>query len=151
MSYVRRQISPARVLFVAAFVLIILVSIAKVGRASIGTISKADLSGPWLITLGGNTGCGLGTLVATATLNTSGAGPATITTHGQCGNGVITGQTFTIISLNSNGSGTAGLTCGTGCGWTLTLQVSPDRSTMNLADVSASNPNNFLVGSAVHQ
>jgi hypothetical protein len=140
-----------RVVLLATLCLVAVITIVKVSRASVGTISKSDLSGPWLITLGGNTGCGLVSMVATATLNTSGTGPATLTTHGQCGNSVVTGQTLTIISLNSNGSGTAGLSCGTGCGWTLTLQVSPDRSTMNLADVDTANANQFLVGSGVHQ
>ena len=140
-----------RIVPLASLCLVAVITIVTVSRASIGTISKSDLSGPWLITFGGNTGCGLSSYVATATLNTSGTGPATITSHGQCGNGVTASQTFTIISLNSNGSGTAGLTCGTGCGWTFTLQVSPDRSIMNLADVATANPNNFLVGSAVHQ
>ena len=142
---------PARIVPLGTLCLVAVITIATVSRASIGTISKSDLSGPWQITLTGNTGCGLSSMLVTATLNASGTGPATITTHGQCGDGVTTGQSFTIISLNANGSGTAGLTCGTGCGWTFTIQVSPDRSTMNLADVATFNPNNFLAGMAVHQ
>jgi hypothetical protein len=140
-----------RVVLMAALCLVAVIAIVKVSRASIGTISKSDLSGPWLITLQGNTGCGSASMLATATLNTNGTGPATLTTHGQCGNSVATGQTFTIQSLNSNGSGTVNLSCGSGCGWDLTIQVSPDRSTMNLVDVATVNPGNFIAGVAVHQ
>jgi hypothetical protein len=63
--------------------------------------------------------------------------------------GVTGPQTFNIISLNSNGSGTAGLTCGTGCGWTFAIQVAPDRSSFNMVDVT--DPGNFLEGTAIHQ
>ena len=66
-----------------------------------------------------------------------------------CGDSVTTGNTFTITSLTANGTGTAGLTCGTGCGWTFAIQVAPDRSTFNLVDLT--DPNNFLEGVAVHQ
>ena len=38
-----------------------------------------------------------------------------------------------------------------GCGWNLTIQVSPDRSSMNLVDVAKVNPGNFIAGTAVHQ
>jgi hypothetical protein len=56
-----------------------------------------------------------------------------------------------VQSLNTNGSGTANLTCGSSCGWNLNIQVSPDRSTFNLIDVSAANPGNFIEGVAIHQ
>jgi hypothetical protein len=50
-----------------------------------------------------------------------------------------------------NGSGTANLSCGTGCGWDFNIQMAPDRSTFSLVDVSAANPGNDLAGVAVHQ
>jgi hypothetical protein len=50
-----------------------------------------------------------------------------------------------------NGSGTAGLSCGTACGWALNIQVSPDRSIFNVVDVSPSSPGNYLQGVAIHQ
>src|SRR5262245_49090886 len=34
--------------------------------------------------------------------------------------------------MNSNGSGTANLVCGTGCGFNFNIQVAPDRSIFNL-------------------
>jgi hypothetical protein len=52
-------------------------------------------------------------------------------------------------TLDSNGSGTAGLTCGAGCGFTFQIQVAPDRTVFNLVDVT--DPNNFLEGVAIHQ
>lgn len=54
-------------------------------------------------------------------------------------------------TLAANGSGTAGLTLGVGCGWNFNIQVSPDRSTFNLVDVSSANPGNFIAGKAVHR
>jgi hypothetical protein len=63
----------------------------------------------------------------------------------------VTGQTFTVLTISANGSGTANLSCGTGCGWNFNIQVSPDRSTFSLVDVSAANPSNYLSGMAVHQ
>jgi hypothetical protein len=116
-----------------------------------GNINKADLSGPWVVSLTGNTGCGLVAMQANFTLNSTGSGTATLITHGQCGDSTVTGQSFTINTLTTNGSGTAGLSCGTGCGWTFNIQVSPDRSTFSLVDVSSSNPSNYLSGVAVHQ
>jgi hypothetical protein len=148
MNYHRKS---TRVVLLATLCIVAVITVVKVSRASIGTIGKSDISGPWQIAVTGNTGCGLSALLATTTLNEHGSGPATITMHGQCGDSVTSNQTFSIISLNSNGSGTAGLTCGSGCGWLFTIQVSPDRSTMNLVDVYTKNPSNFLAGMAVHQ
>jgi hypothetical protein len=68
-----------------------------------------------------------------------------------CGDGTSSGNTFTVQTLNANGSGTANLTCGTGCGWNLNIQVTPDRSTFNVIDVSSVNPGNYIEGVAVHQ
>jgi hypothetical protein len=107
------------------------------------------LSGPWAITLTGVTGCGESTLHFTGTLSMSGSGSGSLQGHSAgCGDSSNT-QTFSIISLSSNGSGTAGLTCGAGCGWTFAIQVAPDRSVFNLVDVT--DPGNFLEGVAVHQ
>jgi len=140
---------PARVAFLFAVAATATLLVTAVHAT--GNISKGDLAGPWIATLVGNTGCGLGTMRVNFTLNGAGTGTATITTHAQCGDSVTSGQTFTVNTLSANGSGTAGLTCGTGCGWTFDIQVSPERSTFNLVDVSAANPNNYLAGMAVHQ
>jgi len=152
MSKIRRQVSPARVALLGVVCLAVLFSWVKLSRATIGNISKADLTGPWAMTLTGDTGCGISTSYVTFTLNSSGSGSATITSHTSgCGNPVSTGMPFTINTLSANGSGTAGLSCGTGCGWEFNIQVSPDRSMFNIVDVSPSNPGNYLEGTAVHQ
>jgi len=84
--------------------------------------------------------------------NTSGAATnATESSHNAgFGNTKTTGNTFNIQSLNSDGSG-VGLSCGTGCGFTFTIQVSPDRATFNVVDISNLDPGNYLVGEAGHQ
>ena len=120
------------------------------GWAGVGLIGFADLHGPWAATLTGNTGCGLTSMHVAINMNATGTGTATITNHGQCGDSVLAGQTFKIVSLSTNGSGTANLTCGPDCGWIFRFQVAPDRQIMNLVNVSPLNPNNFLAGVAVH-
>ena len=140
----------ARLAVLVALSLVTIISLASPSWAT-GSIGKADLAGPWQIALSGNTGCGLVSMLATVTLNSAGSGTGSLHTHGQCGDSVVTGQTFTITSLGSNGSGTANLSCGVGCGWDFTIQVAPDRSTFNLVDVSSANPGNFVAGVAVHQ
>jgi hypothetical protein len=112
-------------------------------------LNKGDLAGAWVVSLTGNTGCGLGTIQANFVLK--GTGTATVTMHAQCGDSVLTGQTFTVLTLSPNGRGTANLSCGTGCGWDFKIQVAPDRSTFSPVDVSAANPGNYLAGVAVHQ
>jgi hypothetical protein len=67
-----------------------------------------------------------------------------------CGDSSTT-QTLTVTSMNPNGSGKATLTCGPGCGWDFTIQVSPDRSMFNLVDVDPANPNNTPAGVAIHR
>lgn len=141
-----------RLTSIIVFSLVTSFFLVKPGLATIGTITKADLSGPWQITLTGNTGCGLVSMLVKVTLNGSGTGTnAAITTHGQCGDSSVTGQTFQILTMTGNGSGTANLSCGIGCGWNFIIQVSPDRSIFNLVDVDPLNPNNFIGGMAVHQ
>jgi hypothetical protein len=122
-------------------------------------ITLAQLAGPWQATLLGNTGCGLVSMLVNFTLNSSGvATDATLTTHlsgpntSGCIDGTVTtGQTFTITGLNANGSGTAGLSCGPGCGWVFQIQVAPSHQIANLADVDTANPYNTLTGTMIRQ
>lgn len=135
-----------------ALTLVIGIAAVKPSFATIGTINKADLSGPWQMALSGNTGCGKVSMLVKVTLGGAGLGTnGVITTHGDCGDTILTGQTFQISTLAANGSGTAGLSCGPGCGWNFTIQVSPDRSIFNLVDVDPANPGNYLSGTAIHQ
>jgi hypothetical protein len=135
---------PVAICLIAAFALV------KKSSATVGNINKGDLTGNWQVTLYGQGGCGVGTSQVNFNLNSSGVGTATNVSHTVgCGDSTTTGNTFTITSLSTNGSGTAGLTCGTGCGFTFAIQVAPDRSMFNLVDLT--DPNNFLQGVAIHQ
>lgn len=134
-------------------VVLSLVTIVSGGGQSTeaATIATQNLFGPWQITLTGVTGCGVSTLLVNLTLDTTGKDTnATIVTHSAgCGDGPLPGQTFQIISLNPNGSGMAGLSCGPGCGFTFAIQVAPDATIFNLVDIT--DPGNFLEGVAIHQ
>lgn len=141
----------ARFVVPAVLSLVTILSLPKLGQAT-GTVTKADLSGPWAMTLTGDTGCGITTLYVTFNLSTSGSGPANITSHTSgCGDSTNPNQTFAVFTLNPNGSGTANLSCGPSCGWNFDLQVSSDRSMFSVVDVSPENPGNFLEGVAIHQ
>lgn len=131
-----RTAAPARFALVTMLSLSALILSVSPSGATIGAISKADLSGPWAATMTGDTGCGVTTVYFTFTLNTSGSGSGTAVNHTSgCGDSTST-NTFTITSLNANGSGTANYGCGTSCGFNLNIQVAPDRSVFNLVDVS---------------
>jgi hypothetical protein len=153
MNYIQRKVSPAKIVLLGILCLAAVFTLVKHSKASIGNISKADLTGSWQATVVlANSGCGPMTLLVNFTLNGSGvATNANIVQHGACGDSTLTGQTFTISSLNANGSGVAGLTCGSGCGWGFNIQVAPDRSIFNLVDVNPANANNFVEGTAIHQ
>ena len=134
---------------VALSLFAVTITFVKTSHAT-GNITKSDLVGPWQVTLYSQGGCGVASNQVNFTLNGSGVGTATIKSHSAgCGDTTSSGNTFTVTSLSTNGSGTAGLTCGAGCGFTFTIQVSPDRSTFNLVDLT--DPNNFLEGVAIHQ
>ncbi len=139
---------PARTGLLVVLSLVTVMSLSSISSAT-GNIVKSDLTGTWQIALRGNTGCGFSSMLANVTMNTAGVGTGTLLQHGQCGDSSVPGQTFTIQTLATNGSGTANLTCGIGCGWNLKIQVSPDRSKINLVDISAANPGNFVEGSAI--
>jgi hypothetical protein len=111
-------------------------------------ITISQLAGPWQIAVAGNTGCGVSSLLFNGTLNSSGVAVGTLTgSSAGCGSNTTT-ETFTILSLNATGSGTAGLSCGSGCGWLFNIQVSPNKQMFNLVDVSDGGAN-VLAGTAV--
>jgi len=149
MNNQRQLTPPARFALLAVLGVVTILSLPKLSKAT-GAIVKADLAGPWQIALTGNTGCGSSALLFNGALNGAGSGTGTLVGHSTgCADSTSPGQTFTITSLNPNGSGTANLTCGPGCGWNFTIQVAPDRSTFNLVDVG--DPLNTPGGMAVHQ
>ncbi len=143
---------PVRLAVLAVLLLATVGSLVTLGAAANAKpkplITVAQLAGPWQISVVGNTGCGISSIMLDVKLNSSGTGTGTLTGHSGCGDSSGP-QTFTIISLNSNGSGTAGLTCGSGCGWTFDIQVSPDRQVFNLVDLT--DPSQYLAGTAVKQ
>jgi hypothetical protein len=151
---------PARVAGLIVLLLVTMISMEQPSAAADGTpdvaspaITRAQLAGHWAATIVGNTGCGLTSMYVTFTLNSAGhgSGTATIVSHGQCGDGTTSGLDFNVNSLNANGKGTAGLSCGAGCGWVLTIQVSKSAQIFNLVDVEPTNPNNYIAGTAIHQ
>lgn len=107
------------------------------------------LAGKWSAALGGNTGCGITSMFVTFTLNGSGVGAATILQHSTgCANTTIAG-TFTVLTVDNNGQGTASLSCGASCGWSFKIQVASSGDAFILADVDAANPNNTPTGTAL--
>ena len=158
MSYLRQPKQIRIVLLSVVCLAILAAPLVKLVRADNdkNMIRLQDLAGPWQAALVfSNTGCGPAsglvnfTLDSTGTTNSptlvghSGAGPG-------CGDSKTT-QTFTIQTLNPNGSGTAGLSCGVGCGWEFNIQVDRRRTMFNLVDVDPANPGNFVAGTAVRQ
>jgi hypothetical protein len=141
-----------RLACIVAAWLVAIVAASTLSSAT-GRIGKADLAGNWQMTIIGQTGCGFGTTLYTFTLDAHGSSSNVTGTYhtSGCGDGTNSGNAFTIQSLNADGSGTANLTCGSGCGWNLNIQVSPDRSKFNVIDVSPANPGNFIEGVAIHQ
>jgi hypothetical protein len=113
--------------------------------------AATSLSGPWQMAISGNTGCGLTSMLVDVTLDSTGFGNnAVVKTHGQCGDSVVSGQTFQILSITGR-TAKANLSCGPGCGWNLDVQIAPGYSIFNLADVDPVNPNNYLAGTAVRR
>jgi len=96
-------------------------------RSPRGDIVTPDLTGSWQATLYGLGACGVGSTLVTFTLNNSGvASNANETYHtASCGDGSSIGNTFTIQSLNADGSGMATLTCGPNCKYDFNIRVSP--------------------------
>lgn len=114
--------------------------------------SISQLAGQWSMVLQGNTGCGSHSMFVTFKLNSSGNGTATIDNHSTgCATTTTTGNAISITALGNNGQGTAGLSCGVGCGWVFKIQVSADYDQIILADVSDDNPNNTPAGVAIRQ
>ncbi len=132
--------------------LVVLTSLVTFGAAADvnakSGITVSQLAGPWQIAVVGNTGCGISSLLFTGTLNAQGKSTGTLTFNSGCGLSTTT-ESFDILSLKQDGSGTAGLTCGSSCGWTFNIQVNRAKLVINLVDVT--DPNNWLAGTAIRQ
>jgi hypothetical protein len=158
MNYFRRS-KRARLTLVSVVCLVLLaVPMVKGAGAAHAhdTVSVADLAGSWQAALlWSNSGCGPASGLVNFTLDATGTThAATLVGHAGAGPGCgdqTTTQTFEIHSLNPDGSGTAGLTCGVGCGWEFTIQVDRHRTMFNLVDIDPANPGNFVAGTAIRQ
>jgi len=118
--------------------------------AAANPIKVAQLVGPWQVAVSGNTGCGVSSLLYNGKLDSIGHSTGTLTgSSAGCGSSTTT-ETFNILTLNGDGSGTAGLTCGAGCGWVFNIQVSRDKLVINMVDV-LDGGSNVLAGTAVKQ
>ena len=151
-----REFKPARLLLPLALCLVGIVSLIKLAKPVAAQSlpgGVARLAGPWQATLiWSGSGCGPMSGLVNFTLDSTGTtNAAVLTEHGACGDNILTGQTFTILSLNRNGSGTANLSCGPDCGWNLDIQVARRGQIFNMADVSTVNPGNYVEGSAIRQ
>jgi hypothetical protein len=114
----------------------------------------SQLEGDWVATLGGSTGCGVTSMLVRFHLDASGsgAGTATVWMHSTgCKDSHMQGQDFGIVRMTGKGEGTAGLSCGTDCGWKLRFQVNRENDVMVLGDVTALNGPNTPTGTAVKQ
>jgi hypothetical protein len=140
----------ARPAFKAAALACALAGTPLVSSAGVGMVTLPDLYGGWFATFSGVTGCGPTAMQLEMRMGSTGIGEGRLTMHGQCGNSVLPGQTFRVLTLDPSGAGTANLSCGQGCGWNLSFQVSPDRQIMNLVDIDPMNPGSYIAGVAVH-
>jgi hypothetical protein len=116
-------------------------------------MTVASLKGTWQMTFMGITGCGFSTSVVTIVLDATGTGTATSRYHtAGCGDGIAsTPVPFNVFTLNPDGSGTAGLSCGAACGWALVIQVEKNRQLFTAIDVDPMNPGNFVSAVAVRR
>jgi hypothetical protein len=133
----RRQ--PAQFAFLFALMLVTLLSVA-IPAAADGErpeVTLANLAGSWKTTIAGQGSCGIGSELLVFTLNSSGeATDVLYTAHTvKCGNQQFTDQTFTITSLNADGSGTAELNIN-GAVRHFTIQVSPARQVFSMVDLT---------------
>jgi len=146
---------PARLAILVALMLVTLVAVAIPAAAAEGKakpeITLAKLKGSWQATVYGEGGCGEGSKLVTFTLNSDGVATDAVWSYHTtgCGDATITGQTFEITTLNSDGSGTATLTIGGGVTLSFSIQVSGSGQVFNLVDITDSG--NYEEGTAVKQ
>jgi hypothetical protein len=113
-------------------------------------ITVAKLAGSWQATFVGQDDCGIGSELVTFTLNSGEASSATWQYHTvSCGDGKNKDLSFTIDSLNSDGTGTATLQVIETSKISLSIQVSGNEQVFNLVDITDSN--HYKEGTAVKQ
>lgn len=113
-------------------------------------ITIANLAGPWTVVIYSNGDCGDGTHILEFTLNSSGVSGDFGDTYNTsvCGKGVHHDQTFTIETLDAEGTGTATFT-NDGTPLTFSIQVNPTGNIFSLVDVT--DVGSYWMGTAVKQ
>jgi hypothetical protein len=151
MKVQRRSPSAAAALALSLVAMIaFLPAAASAGKAKPApAITLAQLAGSWQFALVGNTPCGANSLWFDGTLNSTGQASGTLYNSSGCGLDTQSTQTLTITNLYADGTGSATLSCGSGCSWNLIIQVSPSAEVINVADIY--DANNYLAGTAVKQ
>jgi hypothetical protein len=152
----QNKLQPVRLALLAALTLVTLVAFSMPSAAadSKGTIKPeitvANLAGSWQVAINTNAGCGAGVHLLVFTLNSQGSATDVNDTYNttECGQGSIPDQTFTITSLNSDGTGTATYS-NAGDTLTLSIQVSGNKQVFNLADTA--NSGQYWAGTAIKQ
>jgi hypothetical protein len=123
-----------------------------VRRSTAGNITKTNLAGPWQVAIGAEDDGGCYTsLTFNFKLNAKAiASKVTLAGHSCDGPGVPPlVSTFTVLTLNADGSGTANFHCGVSCDIPFNIQISPDRSFMSL--VSVEGLGDFWIGTGIPQ
>jgi len=134
-----------RLAFLAALMLVTLVSMVIPAAA----VTRSSLAGSWQATLVIDGGCGLGTKLVDFTLDSNGQGTASAGYHTPgCGDNEETG-TISILSLNSEGTGTAQLIFGGSTVFNFNIQTSTNSQVLNMVDISDSG--NYEKGMAIRQ
>jgi hypothetical protein len=131
-------------------VVLTLVTLVAVAVPNASAVTVADLAGTWQATLFSNASCGVGTQVLVFSLNSSGiATDVQYNYHtSACGTGTDTNQSFTITSLNPDGSGTAQLVI-EGTTTTYNIQANQGGTVFNMADIT--DKNQYHQGTALRQ
>jgi hypothetical protein len=113
-------------------------------------ITVAQLAGPWFVEFSSYAACGNGTHLLIFTLNSTGTADDFADTYNTtgCGQGQHHSQTFTIETLNSDGTGTATFS-NNGTPLTFKIQVNTAVNLISLVDVT--NADQIWSGAAVKQ
>jgi hypothetical protein len=100
-------------------------------------ITIASFAGSWTVSYHSNASCGNGTHIQMFTLDSSGVSSSFADTYNtsKCGQGQNHDETFTIDSVDADGTGTATYSNG-GNPLTFTIQLNPSKNVFSLVDTT---------------
>jgi hypothetical protein len=126
------------------------VAISASAGASRRTITIADLAGSWTVSYFSNGACGNGTHIQIFTLASSGVSSPFADTYNTsaCSQGENHDQTFTVDSVNADGTGTATYS-NNGTPLTFNIQLNPTKNVFSVVDVT--DAGSYWFGTAVRQ